>query len=106
MAFGTFMKKIWNGAKNLAQKAAPIIRKGLDVVSKIAPAAASIAGALGRPDIAAGIGVGGAIAGQAGQAYDNIRGTVAGPPNRTTAVVGAHGHGQRNFDRPLPKNID
>ena len=46
MAFGTFFKKIITGAKNFINKAAPIVRKGLETVSKIAP---TIGNAIGGP---------------------------------------------------------
>ena len=73
MAFGTFFKKILTGAKNLVNKAAPIIRKGLDAVSKVTPFIQAGATALGGP-IGAAVGniastVGG-IASQAGQFID------------------------------------
>lgn len=47
MAFGSFFKRIINGAKNLATKALPYIQKGLDVVHKVAPTASAIASQFG-----------------------------------------------------------
>lgn len=49
MAFGSFFKKIINGAKNIIGKVAPIVKKGLAAVSKVAPIVAAGASALGGP---------------------------------------------------------
>ena len=49
MAFGSFFKKIINGAKNIIGKIVPAIKKGLETVSKIAPAIATGAAAFGGP---------------------------------------------------------
>ena len=49
MAFGSFFKKIINGAKNIIGKVVPAVKKGLDTVSKIAPKIASAATAFGGP---------------------------------------------------------
>ena len=47
MAFGSFFKKIISGAKNLIGKIAPAVKKGIEVVSKLAPAVATGAAAFG-----------------------------------------------------------
>ena len=47
MAFGTFFKKILTGAKNLVNKTAPTIRRGLDVVNKFAPVVSDVANKFG-----------------------------------------------------------
>lgn len=49
MAFGSFFKKIISGAKNIIGKVVPVVKKGLAAVSKIAPAIATGAAALGGP---------------------------------------------------------
>ena len=49
MAFGSFFKKIINGAKNIIGKVVPAVKKGLDAVSKIAPKIAAGATAFGGP---------------------------------------------------------
>lgn len=73
MAFGTFFKKLWNGVKNVAQKVAPVVQKGLEIASKIAPVVGGIVSSMGRPDIGAAISAGGGIAGEAGKVIGNIR---------------------------------
>ena len=62
MAFGSFFKKIISGVKTIA----PIVRKGLDVVSKVAP---TIGNVIGGP-IGGIINTVGAVAGKAGQFMD------------------------------------
>ena len=49
MAFGSFFKKIINGAKNIIGKVIPAVKKGLETVSKIAPKIAAGAAAFGGP---------------------------------------------------------
>ena len=69
MAFGSFFKKIINGAKNIIGKIIPTVKKGLDTVSKIAPAIATGAAAFGGP-------IGTAISGVAGT-VGNIAGGIS-----------------------------
>ena len=38
MAFGSFFKKIINGAQNLVRKAIPVVKKVAETVQKVAPA--------------------------------------------------------------------
>ena len=51
IAFGSFFKKTISGAKNVIGKVVPIVKKGLNAVSEIAPAiatgAAALSGAIG-----------------------------------------------------------
>ena len=73
MAFGTFFKMILTGARNLVNKVAPIVRKGLDAVSKVTPFIQAGASALGGPigsAVGSIAGTVGNIAGQAGQFMD------------------------------------
>ena len=94
MAFGSFFKKIVTGAKNLISKVAPVVKKGLDAVSKIAPAIATGAAAFGGP-------IGQAIGGVA-----NTVGNIAGGISRVMdnpkqMLIGANGAGRFAF--PLLK---
>ena len=49
MAFGSFFKKIINGAKNIIGKVVPAVKKGLETVSKFAPKIGAGASAFGGP---------------------------------------------------------
>ena len=73
MAFGSFFKNIICGAKNIIGKVAPVVKKGLVAVSKIAPAIA--AGAAFRVPTGATLGsvsnTVGSIAGGVSQFLDN-----------------------------------
>ena len=92
MAFGSFFKKIISGAKNLIGKIGPAIKKGLDTVSKIAPAIATGAAAFGGPIGAAIGGVAkavGNIAGGINKFMDNPINTLPPPPPPTLGVNGA-----------------
>lgn len=46
MAFGSWFKNIINGAKNVIGKALPVLKKGAEIVSKVAPV---LGGAIGGP---------------------------------------------------------
>lgn len=87
MAFGSFFKKIISGAKNLIGKVVPAVRKGLDAVSKIAPAIATGAAAFGGP-------IGSTIGGIA-NTVGNIAGGISNfmdnplPPPQALGVNGA-----------------
>ena len=96
MAFGSFFKKIINGAKNIIGKVIPAVKKGLDTVSKIAPAIAKGAAAFGGP-------IGSTISGVA----DTV-GKVAGGfsqfmsnPTGKANMLGANGAGR--FAVPMLK---
>ena len=94
MAFGSFFKKIISGAKNLIGKIAPAVKKGIEVVSKLAPAVATGAAAFG---------------GNIGNKISNIAinvGNVAGGVNKFMSngpppLLGANGAGR--FAIPLLK---
>ena len=94
MAFGSFFKKIITGAKNLIDKIGPAVKKGLDAVSKIAPAIATGAAAFGGPI--------GATIGSVASTVGNVAGGISnlmnnGPP----PLLGANGAGR--FAIPLLK---
>ena len=97
MAFGSFFKKIINGAKNIIGKVVPAVKKGLDTVSKIAP---KIATAFGGP-IGATIGgvadTVGKVAGGFNQFLSNP--TAKAPANNMR--LGANGAGR--FAVPMLK---
>ena len=46
MAFGSWFKNIINGAKNVIGRALPVLKKGAEIVSKVAPV---LGGAIGGP---------------------------------------------------------
>ena len=99
MAFGSFFKKIITGAKNLIGKVVPAVKKGLDAVSKIAPAIATGAAAFGGPIGAAIGGVAntvGNIAGGISKVMDNSLPLPSSPP-----MLGVNGAGR--FAIPLLK---
>ena len=85
MAFGSFFKKIISGAKNLIGKVVPAVKKGLETVSKIAPAIATGAAAFGGP-------IGATIGGVA-NTIGNVAGCISkfmdNPPKPTLGVNGA-----------------
>ena len=93
MAFGSFFKKIIGGAKNLIGKIAPVVKKGLEAVSKIAPAVAAGATVLGGP-------IGAAIGGMA-NTVGNVAGGISNLMNKSPPVLGANGAGR--FAIPLLK---
>ena len=90
MAFGTFFKKILTGAKNLA----PVIRKGLDTVSKYAPIIADTANKFGPIGSTIGgiVSTAGSLAGHAGEFMDRVDSTVS-----------KYKLGSRKFDQPILK---
>ena len=85
MAFGSFFKKIITGAKNLIGKIGPAVKKGLDAVSKIAPAIATGAAAFGGP-IGAAIG---GVANTVGNIAGGISKVIDGAPKPMLGVNGA-----------------
>lgn len=98
MAFGSFFKKIISGAKNLIGKIAPAVKKGIDVVSKIAPAIATGAAAFGG-DIGSKVS---GIAGKIGNIAGGINKTLNGPlPTAPSPMLGVNGAGR--FAIPLLK---
>ena len=88
MAFGSFFKKIITGAKNLIGKIGPAIKKGLDTVSKIAPAIATGAAAFGGP-------IGAAVGGVA-----STVGNIAGGISKVMAQ-GASGSALDGAPKPM-----
>ena len=88
MAFGSFFKKILTGAKNLVNKVAPIVRKGLDAVSKAAPFIQAGATAIGGP-------IGGVA---------NTIGSYAGKASTFLDKVGIPRLTGQRFDVPLLKS--
>ena len=93
MAFGSFFKKIISGAKNLIGKIAPVVKKGIEVASKLAPAIATGAAAFGGP-IGSTIGN---IANKVGTVAGGVNNFINKPP----PVLGANGAGR--FAIPLLK---
>ena len=101
MAFGSFFKKIINGAKNIIGKVIPTVKKGLDTVSKIAPKIAAGAAAFGEPMGATINGVAdtiGKVAGGFSQFMSNPMSKSPLPPNN---ILGANGAGR--FAVPMLK---
>lgn len=90
MAFGTFFKKILSGV----QRAAPIIRKGLETVSKYAPIIADTANKFGGVGQTIGgiVSTAGSLAGHAGDFMDRVGGT-----------LDKYKLGSKRFDVPLLK---
>ena len=91
MAFGTWFKNIISGAKNVIGKALPVLKKGAEIVSKVAPY------------------VGNIIGGTAGNVINKI-GSYAGKFSNATNAIGVGGAGVRQtpynpgrFDIPLLK---
>ena len=102
MAFGSFFKKIINGAKNIIGKVVPAVRKGLDAVSKIAPKIAAGASAFGGPIGATISGVAdtvGKVAGGFNQFLNNPKQAL--PPTNNSLRLGANGAGR--FAVPMLK---
>lgn len=97
MAFGSFFKKIISGAKNLIGKVVPAVRKGLDAVSKIAPAIATGAAAFGGP---IGSTIGG-IANTVGNIAGGISNFMDNPLPPPPQALGVNGAGRFAF--PLLK---
>ena len=72
MAFGTFFKKILTGTKNFINKAAPIVRKGLETVGKYAPVIGNAVSKFGPVGSTIGglINTAGSLAGKGAQLMD------------------------------------
>ncbi len=84
MAFGSWFKNLISGAKNIIGKALPVLKKGAEIVSKVAPV------------------IGGAIGGTAGNVINkigNYAGKFAG--NKSLGVNGAGIRQTNNGQRPL-----
>ena len=77
MAFGSWFKNIINGAKNVIGKALPVLKKGAEIVSKVAPV------------------LGGAIGGPVGNVISKI-GDYAGKFAGGNKALGVNGAGIRN----------
>ena len=92
MAFGSWFKNIVKGAKNVFNKVAPVLKRGAEIVSSVAPA------------------IGSAIGGPVGNVINSI-GNVAGkvnnitsswkPSNSSPRMLGSNGAGR--FNVPLLK---
>ena len=89
MAFGSWFKNIVKGAKNVISKIAPVLKKGAEIVSSVAPA------------------IGSAIGGPVGNVINSI-GNYAGkvsnswkPSNNSPRMLGSNGAGR--FNVPLLK---
>lgn len=93
MAFGSFFKKIISGAKNLIGKIVPAVKKGLETVSKIAPAIAAGASMLGGPI--------GATIGNVANTVGSVAGGISNLMNKSPPLLGANGAGR--FAIPLLK---
>ena len=104
MAFGSFFKKIINGAKNIIGKIVPAVKKGLETVSKIAPKIAAGAAAFGGPIGATISGVAdtvGKVAGGFSQFLSNPTSKPQLPPPTNNVRLGANGAGR--FAVPMLK---
>ena len=86
MAFGSWFKNIVSGAKSLINKALPVLKKGFEVASKVAPTVGKIGDIIGGP-------VGTAIS-----SASNMIGNVSG---RLNSKLGANGAGR--FAVPMLK---
>ena len=71
MAFGSWFKNLINGAKNLIGKALPVLKKGSEIVSRIAPTLAD------------------AFGGKTGEVINKV-GNVAGQVNQRLNVKGGN----------------
>ena len=102
MAFGSFFKKIITGAKNIIGKVVPAVKKGLDVVKKVAPAIATGAAAFGGP-IGSTIGSVANTIGNVAGGISNVmaQGALGSALNKPPPVLGANGAGR--FAIPLLK---
>ena len=100
MVFGSFFKKIINGAKNIIGKVVPAVRKGLDAVSKIAPKIAAGASAFGGPIGATISGVADTVGKVAGGFNQFLNNPTSKPPLPTNRL-GANGAGR--FAVPMLK---
>ena len=89
MAFGSFFKKIINGAKNIIGKVIPAVKKGLDTVSKIAPAIAKGAAAFGGPIGATISGVANTVGKVAGGFNQFLSNPTGKPPSNRLGASGA-----------------
>ena len=94
MAFGSFFKKIITGAKNIIGKVVPAVKKGIEVVSKLAPAVATGAAAFGGN-------IGNKISDIAGKVGNVANGVNRFMSNGPPPLLGANGAGR--FALPLLK---
>ena len=94
MAFGSFFKKIINGAKNIIGKVVPAVKKGLDAVSEIAPKIAAGAAAFGGP-IGATIGTVADTVGKVAGGFSQFLSNPTSKPPLPTNRLGANGSGIR-----------
>ena len=101
MAFGSFFKKIINGAKNIIGKVVPAVRKGLDTVSKLAPKIAAGASAFGGPIGSTISGVADTVGKVAGGFSQFLNNPTSSRPPLPTNRLGANGAGR--FAVPMLK---
>ena len=97
MAFGSFFKKIINGAKNIIGKVIPAVKKGLETVSKIAPAIATGAAAFGGN---IGTKISG-VADKVGKVAGGFNQFLSNPTSKPANILGANGAGR--FAVPMLK---
>ena len=100
MAFGSFFKKIINGAKNIIGKVIPAVKKGLETVSKIASAIATGAAAFGGP-IGATIGSVADTVGKVAGGFNQFLSNPTSKPPIPNNILGANGAGR--FAVPMLK---
>ena len=92
MAFGSFFKKLLSGAKEFVNKAAPVVRKGLDAINRYSPIIADAANKFGGP-------IGNTIGGIA-----NTAGHLAGKAVKFMDNGGVNPNlSSSRFDRPILK---
>lgn len=100
-AFGTFWKKISDGAKNIARKVVPIVQRGLSAVEKYSKPISDVVQMIpGAGGVASGIRTAGEYARIGNKFIDKMKGV-----GQQRQIVGADGHGQRaitadNFAAP------
>ena len=100
MAFGSFFKKIVNGAQNLVRKAIPVVKKVAETVQKVAPAVSKFGENIGIPMISNIANTIGNVAGGVNKFLGKIENKNKLPP-----MLGVGGSGQRKitFDSPMYK---
>ena len=93
MAFGSWFKNIVNGAKNVFSKVLPVLKKGAEIVSSVAPAIGSVVG-----------GSAGNVINTIGKVAGGVNNTLNNgwkPSNSTPRMLGSGGAGR--FNVPLLK---
>ena len=109
MAFGSFFKKIVNGAQNLVRKAIPVVKKVAETVQKVAPAVSKFGENIGIPMISNIANTVGSVAGGVNKFLGKIENKNKLPPlieeRGRSPMLGVGGSGQRKitFDNPIYK---